>query len=253
MEIESSSHSDDERVIEQAESVLQERNVHDPSVPQTLEQQKRIRELSDAAAAARAKRNPLYEPQPKRTLQVVASLTLLFCVFWLVYTIYGPARPSTFPTNRHGYKEAELVLARQVPGRTVGLHEVASGVLSNGVLLTDMEQVMMADVEYDPSLVVVPMNYGPTYTHRAIGFYLEQPIVLINPTIQSSSGLVTVNQKPLFCQTARDYRLPSHVVLSGSYINSTSFTRMTLEGAQAAMVYTLVHQQLGEDVCGKWN
>lgn len=200
---------------------------------------------------------PEHAVQPEKPLATVPGWVLILpgvMALGVLYTLTVMmlvGAPSTFPTSMHTYPEDQLVLARQVSGRLISSGEISSGSVQ-GVGLVDMERSMAADLEYNKNIVVVPMNYGPRFPFSVVGFYTDRPIVLLNPYIASSSGLVTVDQKPLFCSVQRGYKLPSHIVVGGSLVNTTTISRFTLEGSQAAMVYTLIMQMDGQDVCGDW-
>lgn len=260
---EQNSSSDEQETIEHVESVVQQRSpadVIDESVPQTLQQQAAAKAAAQTAAKAILRRQQQQQQAVKSSkggLNCVL-IYLLFVVFamagFLVVRFFQTtAREYTFPNNMHTYKESEMPLVRQIPGRQITSTEITSGVLYTGVLISDMNEVMTEAVEYNRDMILLPINYGSRHTYSAIAFYADEPKLLLNPYISTSSGLVTVNQRPLFCDNARDYSLPSHVVVEGSPHNSTVITRVKLEGAHAAMVYTLVHQLQGIDVCNGWN
>jgi hypothetical protein len=127
---------------------------------------------------------------------------------------------------------------------------MATGTLDGGVLLEDMVSVLQAAVAYNPQQLIVPIYYGEDYNYHALAFNGKRgPTVLLNPTVHASSGLATVSQQPRFCSMARDYTLPTKVVLAGNYHNSTVVTKAEFEGARAALAFTMVQQLQGHDVC----
>lgn len=238
-----------ESPIELTTNTLRERGIVQPPPPKP--------EASEPVASEPEAPKPVEKPLATIDSRIVLLILVGLVALAVVYHLVGWllfSQPSTFPGSMYKFPENEARLVARIRGRDISRQEILDGVLMDGVRLADMERTMAAEVDYNHGLVVVPINYGAQHAYKAIGFYTDKPIVLLNPYISTSSGLVTVTQKPNFCLTTRDYQLPPHVVIAGSFPNSTTTTQIDLEGAQAAFVYTTVHQLTDTDVCDPlWN
>lgn len=181
---------------------------------------------------------------------VLSSIASVVCVVALGYMLYMSRRPSTFPSDFATFTERESRLARKIPGDAIGAAEILRGQLSDGVLLQDMVDVLQDRITYNPSSMVLPIYYGEKHSYAALGFMGDHgPTVFLNPNVHKSSGSARITQQPRFCTMPRGYRLPTRVVLKGTYHNSTTIVRQEFQGAYAALAYTMVHQLHGDDVC----
>lgn len=168
----------------------------------------------------------------------------------LGYLVFTSGPPSTFPRDFATFTEREARLARKIPGDTVGTAEITEGRLSDGVLLQDMVDVLTQHIVYHPKSMALPIYYGEDHNYAALAFMGDRgPTVFLNPNIHKSSGAARITQQPRFCSMARGYLLPTRVVVSGTYHNSTTIVRQEFQGAHAALAYTMIHQLKGDDVC----
>lgn len=225
--------------------------VHETEASTVVASSSSVRErFPPAPPAAQVPAQPL-SPAPRDTRLAGVALgvmVLALTVFACMYLTQGA--PSTFPYDFADFTEREARLARKIPGKTISAEEVAAGVLEDGVLIKDVVDVLTAAIVYNPEQMIVPIYYGDDFNYAVLAFSTERgATVLLNPSIHKSSGVATVTQEPRFCSMARDYRLPTRVVVSGTPHNSTVYTRSEFAGARAAMAYTMIRQLSGQDVC----
>lgn len=193
---------------------------------------------------------PPVPPAPPATGCAVWVGCLCLAAAVVVLAWYWRQPAPTFPAAFHPYTDSEARLARHVQARTITRGEIRQGVLLSGVVLADMERAMRATVERDPDLVVIPLYYAPEHAYAAVAAAnADGAHVLLNPVIHAHSGLATVRQTPRFCPHEKVYQLPTHVVVTASPWNSTGSVRTTFTGVGAGLLYTIVQQLGGVDVC----
>lgn len=176
--------------------------------------------------------------------------TLAAAVFVVMFAFSASASTSTFPAAMVDYSDGELAFARRTQARRVSAREITAGVTDGGVVLADLDAAMSDVVLAAPDSIVLPIYFGPEHAIHAIGF-VDGGVArtLLNPAVRSMSGRATVVQQPRFCTTSAHYQLPTFVIVSGSFTNSSSIVSIPFENTRAALVATLIAQLDGEDPC----
>jgi len=230
-----------------------DRPKEDPDVSTTSEVVERKKEKPSTPARQEdvvpLKRERVEPEKDVTWMYALIVLVFLIGVSGIVYILFF-CETKTFPSNFAEFTQAEARLAKIVRSRVISKEEIQTGVLRGDIQMEDIIDSMVSMTDWDTSLIIIPIYFGPEFALSMIAFNQDGvSSVVVNPTVHMSSGKAKVKQQPHFCPDTQEYTLPTKVVISGSSPTSTSLKMFSFEGSRAALVYTLVMQLSGIDIC----